>query len=468
MPRLGSLWACSALALVATSCTALLGIQRDIVIEIDSAIELGATEPDLVGFNFQKGGADVCELEPGFMRLDADLGQIAPAPGVLELDDLLDKIRTASVDCGEPLVILSYMPEWLAGPGPDPSIAPPADYDAWQELVTDVVTALATAPHPATWFEVWNEPDIPIFWGGSLAAFSELAVRTHRAVAQVELATGLDLRIGGPGAALSATDVSAAYLRAVADAGLTVDFLSWHSYPNLLLGPDGEEFTSNPLSNLAYPLISGINPFMSPEDHRRQIRHQRQVASAILGSDAATSLMLGITEWNMSSGGYDVRNDTSDAAAFAAASLTVFEEEGLDLSAFFRSGSSGRAGDWGVVAPDGTRAPKWGAFQAFAASQGTRVAIRGSRPEHGLYARATKGANRADVVISTYASAPQFRVHRRVTLTGLPAGVRTARLLAPGSSGFTPVDTGSSESPAVDVPAQSVLWVTVDTSPVDG
>jgi len=45
---------------------------------------------------------------------------------------------------------------------------------------------------------VWNEPDLGQFFSADQWQFVQMAVATHQALASVEAARGLDLRIGGP------------------------------------------------------------------------------------------------------------------------------------------------------------------------------------------------------------------------------------------------------------------------------
>ena len=113
---------------------------------------------------------------PRTVRIDASLEVASTGPDALDLRNLLERVAAVRAVGAEPIVILSYMPEWLGTPnanGRDPTRVPPSDPDAWEALIQRVVHELAIAPAPAYRFEVWNEPDNPIFW-------QDLPVRVRR------------------------------------------------------------------------------------------------------------------------------------------------------------------------------------------------------------------------------------------------------------------------------------------------
>jgi hypothetical protein len=124
-------------------------------IRVDARSPLGAVNRALVGVGWHPGGQPlnvVDGLDPHIVRIDATLEDVSPGPGVLRLAGLLEQVAAVRAVGAEPLVILSYMPAWLGGPnarGRDATRVAPADLDAWERLIYDVVHALATAPSPA-------------------------------------------------------------------------------------------------------------------------------------------------------------------------------------------------------------------------------------------------------------------------------------------------------------------------------
>ncbi|UBU10180.1 GH39 family glycosyl hydrolase [Nonomuraea gerenzanensis] len=136
-----------------------------------------------------------------------------------------------------PVVELGFMPRDLAA---DPSrtvfgyeavISPPKDFEAWGELVRALVGHLAgryglreLVDHWA--FEVWNEPNLDVFWSGTREEYFLLYDVTAAAVRDVHPG----LRVGGPASA--ANGWVAELLAHVAESGAALDFVSTHTYGN--------------------------------------------------------------------------------------------------------------------------------------------------------------------------------------------------------------------------------------------
>jgi xylan 1,4-beta-xylosidase len=142
-----------------------------------------------------------------------------------------------------PVVELSFMPHDLAA---DPErtvfdyrgiISPPRDLARWSDLVaafTRHVIERFGREEVRTWaFEVWNEPNLRVFWSGDEAAYFDLYDASVRAVRSVDPT----LRVGGPAtAAVGWVDDLLAHSL---DADVPLDFVSTHTYglPPLDLRP---------------------------------------------------------------------------------------------------------------------------------------------------------------------------------------------------------------------------------------
>jgi len=142
-----------------------------------------------------------------------------------------------------PVVELSFMPRDLAS---DPErtvfdyvgiISPPRDLGRWSELVAGLVRHVIDRfgrDEVRTWaFEVWNEPNLRVFWSADEAAYFDLYDASVRAVRSVDPT----LRVGGPAtAAVGWVDDLLAH---VAEADVPLDFVSTHTYglPPLDLRP---------------------------------------------------------------------------------------------------------------------------------------------------------------------------------------------------------------------------------------
>jgi xylan 1,4-beta-xylosidase len=147
-----------------------------------------------------------------------------------------------------PIVELSFMPHDLAS---DPTrtvfdyvgiISPPRDLGRWSDLVAALVRHLIDRfgrDEVRTWaFEVWNEPNLKVFWSADESAYFELYDVSVRAVRSIDPT----LRVGGPAtAAVGWVDDLLAH---AAEAKVPLDFVTTHTYglPPLDLRPIAARF----------------------------------------------------------------------------------------------------------------------------------------------------------------------------------------------------------------------------------
>jgi xylan 1,4-beta-xylosidase len=127
-----------------------------------------------------------------------------------------------------PFIALTFFP---AAVSPSP-IRPPADLGPWQRLVRAFLDAAVVRfgadEVGSWWFEVWNEPNMPNFWGGSFERYLEL----YRATSEVVVASGHQVRLGGPAAAYTPPEGASLMERFIAflarEPAVKCDFLSLH------------------------------------------------------------------------------------------------------------------------------------------------------------------------------------------------------------------------------------------------
>jgi xylan 1,4-beta-xylosidase len=152
------------------------------------------------------------------------------------IDEIYDQLLGLGL---RPVVELSFMPAALARDAEltvftyRGIISPPADWAEWRELVTRLTTHLVDrygAGEVGRWaFEIWNEPNLIVFWTGTRQEYLRLYEEAARAVKSVDPR----LRVGGPATAAGEwIDALAAH---AASAGVGLDFLSTHTYGNLPL-----------------------------------------------------------------------------------------------------------------------------------------------------------------------------------------------------------------------------------------
>ncbi|HEV2256739.1 MAG TPA: hypothetical protein VGS06_26695 [Streptosporangiaceae bacterium] len=153
----------------------------------------------------------------------------------------VDRVYDQLMEIGlRPVVELSFMPRDLAS---DPGktvfsygavISPPRDWDRWAGLVRDLAAHLVERygrdEVVSRWaFEVWNEPNLEVFWSGTPQEYFRLYDVSARAVKSVDP----DLRVGGPSSA--AAGWIAELLGHLEGSDLPLDFLSTHVYGNVPL-----------------------------------------------------------------------------------------------------------------------------------------------------------------------------------------------------------------------------------------
>ena len=163
-----------------------------------------------------------------------------PVHDFTRVDAMLDRLLATGL---RPIVELSFMPRDLAR-DPDRTvfmyggiISPPRDDDRWTDLVRGLVGHLADRygrDEVADWaFEVWNEPNLGLFWDDAESAY----LRLYDASAAAVKAVDPRFRVGGPATAAAAwVDDLLAHCSAT---GTPIDFVTTHTYgmPPLDLRP---------------------------------------------------------------------------------------------------------------------------------------------------------------------------------------------------------------------------------------
>lgn len=139
----------------------------------------------------------------------------------------------------KPFVELSFMPKELASGKKTGlkylnNITPPADYDKWAEYIKSFIKFLLHRygkEEVETWFfEVWNEPDLRIFFTGKKQEYYRLYEVTARAVKSVDK----NLRVGGP--STSACKWVADFISYCEKNQIPLDFVTTHHYPGDAFG----------------------------------------------------------------------------------------------------------------------------------------------------------------------------------------------------------------------------------------
>jgi xylan 1,4-beta-xylosidase len=153
----------------------------------------------------------------------------------------IDRVYDDLMEIGlRPVVELSFMPAALAR---DPArtvftygaiISPPKDWDRWAALAGDLAAHLIQRygrdEVVSRWaFEVWNEPNLEVFWSGTPEEYFRLYDVSARAIKAVDPG----LRVGGPSSAAAGWIWE--LMGHLEGSGAPLDFLSTHTYGNVPL-----------------------------------------------------------------------------------------------------------------------------------------------------------------------------------------------------------------------------------------
>ena len=145
-----------------------------------------------------------------------------------------------------PFVVLSFFPAAVSSA---PTV-PPTSFEHWERLIRGFLDQLAADPRFGAsairhwWFEVWNEPNIDAFWKGSFSQYLDL----YRATSEAVIASGLDIKLGGPAIAYQPVEdpnapalLMQTFLRFLShEPGVKCDFISLHR-KGATFGPDQPE-----------------------------------------------------------------------------------------------------------------------------------------------------------------------------------------------------------------------------------
>jgi xylan 1,4-beta-xylosidase len=153
-----------------------------------------------------------------------------------EVDRFYDQLHEIGL---RPVVEISFMPAVIARDANETVfdyrgiVSPPRDWAEWGAVVGALARHLVDRygrDEVAQWgFEVWNEPNLEVFWTGTKDEYWQLYDVAAAAIKQVDTA----LPVGGPSTAASEwVEGMCAHARAT---GVPLDFLTSHTYGNMPL-----------------------------------------------------------------------------------------------------------------------------------------------------------------------------------------------------------------------------------------
>lgn len=151
-------------------------------------------------------------------------------PNFQRVDQVYDGLLARNV---KPFVELSFMPKGLASGTTSfffygGIITPPKSNDAWAEFIKSFVIHLIDrygAAEVRQWpFEVWNEPNLSVFWTGTKQQYFEFYRATALAIKSVDA----QIKVGGP--ATASVEWIGDFADYCATTNTPVDFFSTHAY----------------------------------------------------------------------------------------------------------------------------------------------------------------------------------------------------------------------------------------------
>lgn len=278
----------------------------------------------------------------------------------------VDSIFDFLLDIGmKPFIELSFMPSALASGSKTVfhyrgNITPPKSYDEWTDLIGALADHLVQrygVDEVRKWlFEVWNEPNLDMFWAGTMEEYFRLYQSAALAIKKIDR----ELKVGGPATAIDAWIPELKEF--CSKHGIPLDFISTHHYP----------------TDSAFGL--GLNM------EEQMARSERGVLTvrAKKAIEEAYPLPVYYTEWNNSPSPRDPYHDTPYNAAFIVKTITdnmelplgcysfwtfsdIFEECGLSSVPFH--------GGFGLLNIHGIPKPSYRAFQLLSRLSGDRLEI---------------------------------------------------------------------------------------------
>ncbi len=244
------------------------------------------------------------------------------------VDDLFDRLLDIGV---RPFVELSFFPSdmvehskkvcWWKG-----NVTPPKKYDKWEKLITVAVThwvgRYGIGEVRKWYFEVWNEPNLSVFWDGTRTKYFELYRVTVNAIKRIDPL----LMVGGPASSnfvpdnrfegevedlqkqmtFRSNDINSAFWRPVwvkefldycQGERLPVDFISTHTYPT--------DFAFDPNGNFK-------GQSRSVDSTRADLEYLRK----LIDKSPFPEAEIHITEWNSSASDKDCSRDYVPEAVF--------------------------------------------------------------------------------------------------------------------------------------------------------
>ncbi|MFW6062193.1 MAG: GH39 family glycosyl hydrolase, partial [Planctomycetota bacterium] len=244
------------------------------------------------------------------------------------IDELFDRMLATGI---RPFVELGFMPKDLAANDNrvfwwKANSCPPTDYDKWAELITALVShwihRYGIDEVRQWYFEVWNEPNLRPFWGGTKSEYFEL----YRTTAQAIKAIDEDLPVGGPATSNFVADDR--FAGETEDTGKQtlwnvddIDSLDWHGVwiEDFLDFCAVNDLPVDFIATHPYPTdfaLDGHGQFSGKTRHADSTVDDLQWLRKTLDASRYPEAEIHLTEWSCSPSSRDHSHDFPQAATY--------------------------------------------------------------------------------------------------------------------------------------------------------
>ncbi len=313
-----------------------------------------------------------------------------------------------------PIVEFGFMPPALASGTQTQfwwrgNVTPPRDFTQWGDLIYALVShwkeRYGLEEIRRWYYEVWNEPNLHGFWGGTRSEYFELYRHTALAVKRVDS----QLRVGGPATSNFVPDDRFDFEREDVSKHLThlvenLDSLKWHGVwiEDFLAFCEREKLPVDFVSCHPYPTdfaLDGHGKSRGRSRGKDSIHDDMCWLKEIVERSPYAGAELHLTEWSSSPSPRDCAHDWLPAADYIVRSnihcagladslsywvfTDIFEEGGSGAEAFH--------GGFGMMNMHGVKKPSFHAYR-FLHQLGSEVV---ERLEEGIVTRKAEGTVQA-------------------------------------------------------------------------
>lgn len=401
------------------------------------------------------------------MQVFMKFSDLMPLPGAEKLEQVsfrkIGMIYDNILACGmKPYVELSFMPKHLASSEAKCGfyyggwISPPRDDAEWTEFIKKFIRYLLErygAEEVESWpFEVWNEPDVFVFWAGTKEQYFHLYEVTAKAVKDVDD----KIRVGGP--ATSGSKWIGSFLSYCKEHDVPVDFISTHQYAGDPIGgveasESLEEEKNEQAENMNPELMShifegiengtvldGLRRIMPDKSEMEEIPSDGFKKNAAIVRKQAGNLPVYYSEWNENAIFSSYTNDTRKVAAYLVRAALETEDAinsssvwcFSDIFEEFSEFPQEFHGGFGLLTHSGIPKPQYYAMKMMAELEEDRIDLGEGATEGEIGAAAFAGNGKLQILLFRQKmknlDLPKEQIEICVELDGKPKQVHLERI----------------------------------------